>query len=266
MERRENLARDRADEIIRDIQRNKANLAKPTGELNRQLETLLIDMNRFHLTSHVDRKLRDLILSGDFMVDFRKLIPQSRSRSKIDPRLNMIYKDGMPSFIPADKDAYKDITGYTQWEVAFKVFMGIFVKKWPERANKLLEYSHVIHTASLTYPWESVFNYDIAMREIMTDCPTRLWGSICQHTWALELGEPSNKISAQASPKVNKISPKVGRKVCWKFNKGRCTFGENCEFDHHCAVCGGRNHGRHNCYRRNKQDRGKEGRDFKKEK
>lgn len=266
MERRDAVARDRADEVIRDIQNNKADLAKPTGELNRQLETLLIDMKRFHLTSHVDKKLKDRILEGNFTVELKRLVPQSRSRSKTDQRLNMIYKDGMPAFIPADREAFKDITGYKQWEVAFKVFMGVFISKWPDRANELLEYSHVIHTASLTYPWESVFNYDIAMREILTDNPNRLWGTICQHTWALEIGEPGNKVNAQVIPGGSKVLGKTGSKICWRFNKGRCTFGDNCEFDHRCSVCGGRNHGRHNCYRRAKGERAREHRDVKKEK
>lgn len=161
--RREELGRDRADEVIRDIQRNKADLAKPTGEWSRQLETLLIDMKHFHLTSHVDRKLKASILEGDFTVDFRKLLPVSRSRCKTDSRLNMINEGGRPYFVPADRDSVKEITSYKQWEVAYRVFMGVMIGKWPEKADELLEYPHVIQTASLSYPWESVFNYDIAI-------------------------------------------------------------------------------------------------------
>lgn len=68
--RRERFAKDKADEMIRDIQKNKADLAKPASEWKQQLKSLLIDMNRFHLTSHVDRKLREKIEEGDFTVDF----------------------------------------------------------------------------------------------------------------------------------------------------------------------------------------------------
>lgn len=264
--RREAAVRDRADDVIRDIQRNKADLAKPTGEWRRELETILIDMRHFHLTSHVDRKLKNQILDGDFTVDFKRLVPQSRSRCKTDQRLQVVNKDGISCFVPADRDNFKDITGYRQWEVAFKVFMGVYVSKWTDRAQELLQYSHTIQTASLTYPWENVFNYDIAIRELMTDNPGRLWSKICQHTWAMELGEPTNKIGYASSSNVGAQVQKTQRRVCWKFNKGRCNFGVNCEFDHRCSVCGGRNHGRYNCYKRGKSgEKGKEKGEIKKE-
>lgn len=263
--RQEAIVRDHADDVIRDIQRNKADLAKPTGELNRHLETLLIDMKHFHLTSHVDKKLRDRILQGDFTVDFKRLIPQSRSRCKTDSRLSIVSKDGMSYFVPADKDSAKEINCYKQWEIAFRVFMGIYISKWPARADELLEYSHVIQTASLTYPWESVFNYDIAIREIITENPNCLWGKICQHTWALEIGEPSNKTGVPAAAGQSKQAFKQAKRICWRFNKGRCTFGEQCEYDHKCSVCGGRNHGRHNCYKRAKGEKARD-KEVKKEK
>lgn len=60
---REARASAKADEMVRDIQRNKANLAKPSGELRQQLKSLLIDFNRLHLTSHIDKKLKNAILS-----------------------------------------------------------------------------------------------------------------------------------------------------------------------------------------------------------
>lgn len=265
--RREAAVRDRADDVIRDIQRNKADLAKPTGEWQRELETILIDMRHFHLISHVDRKVRNQILEGDFTVEFKRLVPQSRSHCKTDQRLQMVNKDGMSCFVPADRDNFKDITSYKQWEVAFKVFMGILVSKWGDRAQELLQYSHTIQNASLTYPWENVYNYDIAIREIMTDNPGRLWSRICHHTWHLELGEPTNKVGFQPSSSGNNPVSRGQRKICWKFNKGRCNYGSNCEYDHRCSVCGGRNHGRSTCYKRGKTtEKTHDRRDVKKEK
>lgn len=253
-DRRDAEANERADRLVRDIQQNKATLARPSGEWERELHTLLIDLKHVHLTSHVDRKLRDRIMEGDFTVDFKRLIPQSRSRCKTDERLNVVNKDGVTHFVPADHENFKEINSYKQWEIAFKVFMGVFISKWPQRSQELLEYSHVIQNASLTYPWENVFNYDIAIREIMTDHPTRLWGQICQRTWAIELGEPTSKVTYNQTPSGNAsgAGSKGQKKPCWKFNKGRCTFGSNCEYDHRCSVCGGRSHGRHNCFKRAK--------------
>lgn len=101
----------------------------------------------------------------------------------------------------------------------------------------------------------------------MTDNPNRLWGTICQHTWALELGEPGSRGPIQPAAPANKGQVRAGLKICWRFNKGKCTFGDRCEFDHRCAVCGGRSHGRHNCYKRNKgQEHTRDKKDIKREK
>lgn len=78
-QRRERFSSDRADAVIRDIQRNKVDLAKPSGEWSKQLMSLMIDFKHCHLTSHVDRKTKQCILEGDFTIDFRRLIPKSRS-------------------------------------------------------------------------------------------------------------------------------------------------------------------------------------------
>lgn len=137
----------------------------------------------------------------------------------------MVNRDGVSCLVPMDRDPVKEITGYKMWEVAFKVFMGIYNSKWPNDANQLLQYSHIIQTASLTYPWENVYNYDIAFREIKTDNPDRLWGMICQHTWSLELGEPTSKTTHQGlgSAQPMQSQPRnanPNRRICWKFNKG----------------------------------------------
>ena len=39
----------------------------------------------------------------------------------------------------------------------------------------------------------------------------------------------------------------VNRNICYKFNRGRCTYGFNCKFEHKCAICGKFGHGACNC-------------------
>lgn len=64
--------RERADTVIRELHQNKADLVKPSGEASDFLLTsLLRDFKHFHLTSHVDKKIRERILDQDFMIDFR---------------------------------------------------------------------------------------------------------------------------------------------------------------------------------------------------
>ena len=37
------------------------------------------------------------------------------------------------------------------------------------------------------------------------------------------------------------------KKLCWKYNRGNCTYGFSCKFDHRCGICNKFGHGAHNC-------------------
>ena len=37
------------------------------------------------------------------------------------------------------------------------------------------------------------------------------------------------------------------KEAYYRFNKGRCTFGDRCKFDHRCLICSKFSHGAHNC-------------------
>ena len=36
---------------------------------------------------------------------------------------------------------------------------------------------------------------------------------------------------------------KTNEPTCWRFNKGQCSFGSSCRFDHKCSGCGSTDHG-----------------------
>ena len=45
--------------------------------------------------------------------------------------------------------------------------------------------------------------------------------------------------------------PRSGRKeICHRFNKGKCTYGASCKFEHRCSApkCGKFGHGAHMCH------------------
>ena len=50
---------------------------------------------------------------------------------------------------------------------------------------------------------------------------------------------------------------KKDREPCHKFNRGRCSFGLSCKYDHHCSVpkCGKFGHGAHVCRLRDTVDK-----------
>lgn len=122
---------------------------KPSDELSQfVLSSLVRDFKHFHLTSHVDRKLKDCIKEQDFTVDFRRLLPKSRSKNRYDQRMQVVHEEGSTFFVLAGERDLKEINGYKTWEVAFKVFMGLFNQHWPDRMNELLPiFAH--HTNSI---------------------------------------------------------------------------------------------------------------------
>ena len=42
------------------------------------------------------------------------------------------------------------------------------------------------------------------------------------------------------------------RKLCFDYNRGQCTFGKRCKFDHRCSFCNKFGHGAHICQKANK--------------
>ena len=44
-------------------------------------------------------------------------------------------------------------------------------------------------------------------------------------------------------------TPNRKKDLCWHFNRGKCSYGLNCKFDHRCGVCGKFGHGAHSCRR-----------------
>ena len=81
--------------------------------------------------------------------------------------------------------------------------------------------------------------------------PERSWSVILQQAWTMRLRD-RNSNSGGGSSRGNGAGSFGGlqqrnRNICYKYNRGRCTYGFNCKFDHKCAICGKWGHGAYNC-------------------
>ena len=78
----------------------------------------------------------------------------------------------------------------------------------------------------------------------------------CVHGWNTLLCDhlPKNSSASGNGNGKNKIKNKA-KEVCWKFNKGRCTYGTACKFDHRCTLCNRYGHGLNNCQRMDNKDK-----------
>ena len=155
-------------------------------------------------------------------------------------------KNGQTFFVPMQENA--SITNYARWEQAFRVFTDIFTTAHPHKTGELLQYVHIIHTISLTYIWDNVYRYDKDFRLHISQFPQHSWGIILQQSWSMRL---KDKISCNEGLRMNTYhSPGSGnghshssngrsgsKDICKRYNRGKCTFGATCHYDHKCLYC-----------------------------
>ena len=212
---------------------------------NQFMRTAMMDEDYLIVAAHVDESLERRIRNGEF-VDFARLLPRDRVQMQQDNRLELMNLNGHLTFTAASNTSGQEfsIGSFARWEQSFRVFSNIYIRQFPQRASELIQYNHVIHTASMTYSWNNVYAYDIDFRLHMARHPQRSWSVILQQAWNLRLKDRhefgdrrhhSNGSNNQGSGKK--------RDICFRFNAGKCTYGARCKFDHRCGICGKHGHG-----------------------
>ena len=143
-----------------------------------------------------------------------------------------------------------NVTSFSRWEQAFRVFSDIYNRHQPDRSTELIQYNHIIHTASLTYVWENVYTYDKDFRLHMSRHPDCSWGIILQQAWAMRLKDKvfhhennnqhgaHGRNSAESSGSGDRRGSGFNvNNICRRFNKLKCTSGSACRYEHRCLYC-----------------------------
>ena len=246
-------AEEQTAEVTKDAEINKANLYEVQGKELLKLPTDIIQMDQDYqmLDSHVDETLRRKIENFEY-VDFSKLVAQNMNNYGEDQRLEIINRNGMTFLSPASDREQTQITTYNKWEQTFRVYSNVLTARYPNKATELLQYSHVIHTSSMAYAWDNIYAYDKEFRHHISRHPTRSWAIILQQAWTMLL---KDRVHSNNNTLFNKGGQSGGRKrgePCRHYNRGKCTYGLSCKFDHRCSVkkCGKFGHGAHICHLR----------------
>ena len=79
----------------------------------------------------------------------------------------------------------------------------------------------------------------------MHNYPQRNWGLILQQDWSMCLKEKTNYNNNRGNN--HNHHPRSKKEICQHFNRGLCTAGKNCKYDHRCLECGKFGHGAHIC-------------------
>ena len=245
----------RSELMIKEAETSRARMLKTPGR-NDSVQTNLepvpmsflhsayVDKEYLVMGSHLDDATIKKIINHEFVI-FSKLLPHDHLHLEDEQvqRMELINKNGMTFWSPvSNKDLNGGITSFSKWETAFRVFSNIYSTHYPLKAGELLQFSHVIHTASLTYHWENVYLYDREFRYHMSKHPQRSWSVILQQAWNLRLKDKLRYESHGGDHSKGK-----SKEICKRFNRGKCNLGASCKFDHRCLGCGKFGHGIHIC-------------------
>ena len=179
----------KGQQMVHDAEASKARVVGVAGEdlnLNAFLHSAFVDEEYLVIGSHVHESLCNKIVNHEY-VDFVRLLPRDRVSIEEDQQMQLINWDGMTYWAPvADRDL-NSVSSFAKWETAFRVFANIYTTRYPNKAAELIQYSHVIHTASLSYVWDNVYLYDKEFRLHLSQHPSRSWSVILQQAWNLRL-------------------------------------------------------------------------------
>ena len=223
------------------------------GEVNTNMLTESeCDREYMVVGGHLDEHLQNKIINFEY-VDFARLIPKDRVTKVEDHRLELVCKGGATFFAPISDRELSGINNFTKWEQAFRIYSNIITKAYPSKATERIQYNHVIYTASLTFVWENVYQYDKEFRLHISKFPHQKWSVILQQAWSMCL---KDRLKSFKSGKNQANEGKVVKikEPCKRYNRGKCTFGPNCKYEHRCSIerCSKFGHGVHICRLRNK--------------
>ena len=255
---REPTPQEKADEMVRDAERSRARVfdlggnntncvnlgmggGNPASAAGKDL--MAMDNDYQMLDSHIDDAMKKKIWALEY-IDFSKLLVKNRASREEDQCLEIVSRNGMTFLSPVFDREHLQINSYGKWEQAFRVFSNVLTTKFPGKSPELLQYNHTIHSAASSYVWENVYAYDREFRRHIARYPTRAWNVILQQAWTMLL-----KDRLKNDHGMFKKGGKSKKEFCKRFNKGRCTFGPSCIFEHRCSVPeGGKyGHGAFNC-------------------
>ena len=165
------IAEERTKELLRKAENSKANMLQVPGRESLDsnydnvifsssdlFHSVVVDEDYSAIGKHIDEGLRKRIQEGEF-VDFARLIPRDQVLALNDNRIELVNNNGRPELRSVSE--VETIGSFGKWEQAFRIFSTVYTDRYPERAKQLLQYNHIIFSASLTFTWSNVYAYDI---------------------------------------------------------------------------------------------------------
>ena len=209
----------------------------------------LVDENYIIVGVHLDKGIIERIINCQY-VDFARLLPRDKITVEEDHRMELVNKGGVTFFVPVSDHENASITDFNKWEQAFRIYSNVYTRRFLAKAMELIQYNHIIFTASKSFIWDNVYRYDKEFRMYLSNFPNRSWSLILQQAWSICLkdrirfNDNGQKFHANNG---NNGQGKSKKEICKRFNRGKCTNGSSCRYNHRCLACGKWVHRAHIC-------------------
>lgn len=204
------------------------------------------------MAAHLSKKTEQAITNGEY-VDLCSLLPCNTDRG-LDPQQFTVSLNNQSVTIPlpqtSSQRAKTKIDSIEKWLTAFSIFMSVIVSKFPNRSLSLLNYMHIIRTASAKFRGMAWYAYDIEFRKRAAKDPSLDWG---QRDMQLYLDKFTGlaRGSCFSCGSVDHLAENCPLSVsklrfnrsdtCLNFNRGFACARTPCTFPHRCNHdnCGG---------------------------
>ena len=141
------------------------------------------------------------------------------------------------------RDKVKNIV---KWTDVFFIFSSIYLKKFPNKAQELLQCMSIIREAAARSSSLSRRTYDEQFR-IRQATKVQPWGKLNSDLWLRVMTSSGISFPSEVT------NPNIG--TCFDFNNGFCSWNSY-KFTYTCSHCGGINHGRQTCFKLSSVNRG----------
>ena len=142
-----------------------------------------------------------------------------------------------------ESTAKDKVSNIEKWTDAFLIFSSIYLKRYPNKSQELLQYMSIIREAasrSSTLSWRS-YDEQFRLRQALS---VQSWGKINSDLW-LRVMTSSTTQSTITNVGQTDLHTKG---TCFDFNDGFCGR-MNCKFSHVCSHCSASSHGRVTCFK-----------------
>ena len=177
-------------------------------------------------------------------------MPKDHIGVEDDHHMELVNGGGISYWLPVSDREGTNISNYSKWEQAFRVFANIYNDFFPNKLGELIQYNHIIQTALQSFTSDNMYRYDREFRlDISKHHPFRSWGVILQQAWTMFMKDRVTTPMHFSHGGRNNGGSQAHRWICFDFNSGNCTYGHRCRFDHRCSFCNKFGHGAFNCRR-----------------